>query len=229
MTADKGTAEESTGPAAQPSEPPTESYQGEPIGAFASVPAWEAWLTAQHGDSTGLWLKIGKKGCPEPTVTYSDALDAALCFGWIDAQKRPYDEQYFLQRFTGRKARSKWSKINCGRVEALTAAGRMRPAGLREVERAKADGRWDAAYEGQATAAPPEDLQRALDAEPEAAAFFGTLDRANRYAVIYRVQDAKREATRAARIEKFVEMLRKHETLHPAPAARKAASKAEQG
>ena len=143
-------------------------------------------------------------------------------------QKRPLDEQYWLQRFTARKARSRWSKINRDRAEALIATGRMRPAGLGEVERARQDGRWDAAYAGQATAEVPQDLQRALDADPEAAAFFATLDRANRYAVLYRVQDAKREATRAARIEKFVEMLRNHETLHPAPAARKTAAKAKQ-
>jgi uncharacterized protein YdeI (YjbR/CyaY-like superfamily) len=206
-----------------------ESYQGEPIRAFASVPDWEAWLVEQHGDSTGLWLKLGKKGCAEPSINYSEALDVALCFGWIDAQKRPLDEQHWLQRFTARKPRSKWSKINCGRVEALITAGRMQPAGLREVERAKQDGRWDAAYASSSTAEVPEDLQRALDAEPEAAAFFAALDRTNRYAVLYRVQDAKREATRAARIEKLVEMLRKHETIHPVPAGRKAAQEAKQG
>ncbi|HEY3867814.1 MAG TPA: YdeI/OmpD-associated family protein [Actinocrinis sp.] len=206
-----------------------ESYQGEPMLAFASVPEWEAWLAAQHGSAAGLWLKLGKKGCAQPSVSYSEALDVALCFGWIDAQKRPLDEEYWLQRFTARKPRSKWSKINRGRAEALIAAGRMRPAGLGEVERARQDGRWEAAYAGQATAEVPEDLQRALDAEPQAAAFFAALDRGNRYAVIYRVQEAKREATRAARIEKFVEMLRRHETIHPVPAGRnKAAGKAEQ-
>jgi uncharacterized protein YdeI (YjbR/CyaY-like superfamily) len=214
---------------AQSAQSAAESYQGEPIRAFASVPDWEAWLVAQHGDSTGLWLKLGKKGCAEPSINYSEALDVALCFGWIDAQKRPLDEQHWLQRFTARKPRSKWSKINCGRAEALITAGRMQPTGLREVERAKQDGRWDAAYASSSTAEVPEDLQRALDAEPEAAAFFAALDRTNRYAVLYRVQDAKREATRAARIEKFVEMLRKHETIHPVPAGRKAAQEAKKG
>jgi uncharacterized protein YdeI (YjbR/CyaY-like superfamily) len=141
----------------------------------------------------------------------------ALCYGWIDGQKRPLDEEYWLQRFTPRKARSKWSKINCGKVDALIEAGRMRPAGLREVEAARADGRWDAAYAGQATADVPEDLQRALDADDKAAEFFATLDRGNRYAILYRVQEAKRPETRAKRIEKFVAMLRAHETVHPAP------------
>jgi uncharacterized protein YdeI (YjbR/CyaY-like superfamily) len=192
-------------------------YQGQPVVAFATPDDWERWLAKEHATSTGLWVKIAKKGCPEPTVSYAEALDVALCYGWIDGQKRPLDEEYWLQRFTPRKARSKWSKINCGKVDALLTAGKMRPAGLREVEAAKADGRWDAAYAGQGTAAVPEDLQRALDRDEQAAAFFATLDRGNRYAILYRVQEAKRPETRAKRIEKFVAMLRAHETVHPVP------------
>jgi uncharacterized protein YdeI (YjbR/CyaY-like superfamily) len=172
-------------------------------------------LAVEHVTSTGLWLKLAKKGCPDPSVSYAEALDVALCFGWIDGQKRPVDDQYWLQRFTPRKPRSKWSKINCAKVDALVAAGRMRPAGLREVEQAKADGRWEAAYAGQGTATVPEDLQRALDQDEKAAEFFATLDSGNRYAILYRIQEAKRPETRARRIEKFVAMLRARETVHP--------------
>ena len=190
-------------------------YLGRPVRAFASAQVWEQWLAAEHASSDGLWLKLAKKGCPEATVNYAEARDVALCYGWIDGQKRPLDEEYWLQRFTPRKARSKWSKINCGKVEALVAAGRMQPAGLREVESAKADGRWDAAYAGQSTATVPEDLQQALDANAAAAEFFATLDRANRYAILYRVQEPKRPETRAKRIEQFVTMLQEHQTIHP--------------
>ena len=187
----------------------------EPVLIFASVEDWEAWLEAQPADSPGLWLKIAKKGCDTPSIDYAIALESALCFGWIDGQKRPLDELYWLQRFTPRKPRGKWSRINRDRATALIEAGRMRPSGLREVTRAQEDGRWDAAYESQSVATVPEDLQAALDADPRAAEFFATLDSANRYAVLYRVHDAKRPATRAARIEKFVAMLHAHETIHP--------------
>jgi uncharacterized protein YdeI (YjbR/CyaY-like superfamily) len=187
----------------------------EPTLLFASVEDWENWLEAQPADSPGLWLKIAKKGCATPGIDYPTALESALCFGWIDGQKRPLDESFWLQRFTPRKPRSRWSKINRDRATALIESGRMRPAGLSEVERARQDGRWDAAYESQSVAAVPEDLQAALDADPRAAEFFGTLDSANRYAVLYRVHEAKRASTRAARIEKFVAMLHAHETIHP--------------
>jgi uncharacterized protein YdeI (YjbR/CyaY-like superfamily) len=195
-----------------------EQYQGQPMLAFPDPAAWEKWLAAEHADASGLWLKLAKKGCPHTTVSYAEALDIALCFGWIDGQKRPLDDDYWLQRFTPRKPRGKWSKINRGKAEALIAAGRMRPTGLREVEAAKADGRWDAAYDGQSTATVPDDLRQALDADADADAFFATLDRGNRYAILYRIKEAKKPETRAARIAKFVAMLHDHQTVHPVPA-----------
>jgi uncharacterized protein YdeI (YjbR/CyaY-like superfamily) len=194
---------------------PAGEFMGRPVMGFGSAAAWRDWLAREHAASAGLWLKIPKKGCAEPGVGYAEALDEALCHGWIDGQKRPLDEDHWLQGFSPRTPRSKWSKINCGKAEALIAAGRMRPGGLSEVERAKADGRWDAAYDAQSTATVPEDLQRALDSNPAAAEFFAQLDRTNRYAVLYRVQEPKRPETRAKRIEKFVGMLEKHETIHP--------------
>lgn len=184
-----------------------------PILPFADAATWEAWLE-QHADAPGVWLKIAKKDTGIATVTYAQALDVALCFGWIDGQKRGFDATWFLQRFTPRQRGSRWSKINTEHVARLAAAGRMRPAGLAEVEAARADGRWAAAYEGQRTATVPEDLRQALDANPAAAAFFATLRGANRYAILYRVQDAKRPETRARRIERFVAMLARGETLH---------------
>jgi uncharacterized protein YdeI (YjbR/CyaY-like superfamily) len=181
---------------------------------FASRDAWEAWLDAHHEDSDGVWLKIAKKGSGLDSVTHPEALEIALCFGWIDGQRRALDERHFLQRFTPRRDRSRWSKINRDKATELIDAGRMRPAGLREVEAARADGRWDAAYDGQRTATVPEDLQRALDADERAGAFFATLSSQNRYAILYRVQDAKRPATRARRIERFVAMLREGRAIH---------------
>jgi uncharacterized protein YdeI (YjbR/CyaY-like superfamily) len=195
-----------------------ELYQGQPILAFPSQSAWENWLEAAPAGSSGVWLKLAKKGCAESTVTYAEAVEAALCFGWIDGQKRPLSDDYWLQRFSPRRPRSKWSKTNRGKAEDLTAAGRMRPAGLREVKAAQADGRWATAYEAQSTATVPDDLQRALDDDDTAAAFFATLDRANRYAILYRIQEAKKPETRAQRVTKFVAMLHDHQTLHPAPA-----------
>jgi uncharacterized protein YdeI (YjbR/CyaY-like superfamily) len=191
-----------------------ELFQGQPMRAFPDQAAWEEWLVAEHAASSGLWLKLAKTGCPHPTVSYAEALEIALCFGWIDGQKRPLDDDYWLQRFTPRKPASKWSKINRGKAEGLIAAGRIRPAGLREVEAAKADGRWAAAYDGQSTATVPDDLRRALDQDEDAAAFFATLDRGNRYAILYRINEAKKPETRAARIARFVAMLHDHQTLH---------------
>jgi uncharacterized protein YdeI (YjbR/CyaY-like superfamily) len=191
-----------------------DTKQGLPIIAFASPTKWEEWLQEHHGSSKGLWLKIAKKGSGETTVTYAEALDVALCHGWIDGQKGALDEAFFLQRFTPRGPRSKWSKINRDKVDALVAAKRMRPAGLAEVEAAKADGRWEAAYEGQRTITVPGDLQKELDANPKAAAFFATLSSVNRYAILYRIQDAKKPETRAARIAKFLGMLERGETVH---------------
>jgi uncharacterized protein YdeI (YjbR/CyaY-like superfamily) len=186
-----------------------------PVLCFESTDAWDAWLAAHHAGSPGLWLKIAKKGAAGRTISYSDALDVALCHGWIDGQKGRHDDEYWLQRFTPRKPGSKWSKINTERVAALTASGRMRPAGLREVERAQADGRWEQAYESQSRVTVPEDLARALAANERARAFFATLDSANRYAILYRIGTAKKPETRAKRIDTFVTMLSEHKKIHP--------------
>jgi len=185
-----------------------------PVLPFPSAGAWEAWLRREHARAAGVWLKIAKKDSGIASVTYSEALDVALCFGWIDGQKRGFDDTWFLQRFTPRKRGSRWSRINTEHAERLLAAGRMHAAGLAQVEAARADGRWDDAYDGQRTASVPADLQAALDADPAAAAFFATLRGANRYAILYRVQDAKRPETRARRIDRFVAMLARGETLH---------------
>ena len=182
--------------------------------SFASAADWLAWLDAEHDRSPGVWLVIAKKGAPTPSVTYAEALDGALRYGWIDGQKAARDQHVWLQRFTPRAPRSRWSRLNRDKAVALIGEGLMRPAGLRQVELAQADGRWDAAYAGQATAEVPDDLRAALDADPGAAAFFATLTGANRYAILYRVQDAKRPETRAKRIEQYVALCREHRTLH---------------
>jgi uncharacterized protein YdeI (YjbR/CyaY-like superfamily) len=195
--------------------PEASPRDGLPIVSFLSPDEWEEWLEDEHATSRGVWLKIARKGTGRLSVSYDEALDVALAHGWIDGQKGRYDDEHWVQRFTPRTPRSRWSKINCARAGALIAAGRMRPAGLAEVERAKADGRWEAAYDGQSTATVPEDLQRALDAHPAARDFFATLSGANRYAILYRVQDAKRPETRARRIAQFVEMLAERRSLHP--------------
>lgn len=192
-----------------------DTKQGLPIRAFPSQEVWEEWLAEHHRTSKGLWLKIAKKGSGVETVSYAEALDVALCHGWIDGQKGTLDEAFWLQKFTPRTSRSKWSKVNRDKALALIEAKRMRPAGLAEVEKAQADGRWEAAYDSQSKAAVPEDFQQELDANPEAAAFFATLDSANRYAVLYRIQEAKKPETRAKRIEKFVGMLERREKVHP--------------
>jgi len=184
------------------------------IWLFAGPTDLEEWLEANAADSPGIWLKIAKKGAPEPSVTYAEALELALCFGWIDSQKRGLDDTHFLQRFTPRRPRGRWSKINREKCEALEAAGALRPAGAAEVAAAKADGRWDAAYESARTAQVPEDLQRELDANPKAAAFFAELDSANRYAITYRLQEAKKPETRERRLTKFVAMLDRGEKIH---------------
>jgi uncharacterized protein YdeI (YjbR/CyaY-like superfamily) len=185
-----------------------------PIHLFAEPRDLEDWLEENHGSTQGIWLKIAKKGADEASATYAEALELALCFGWIDSQKRGFDERHFLQRFTPRRPRGRWSKINREKAEALIEAGRMRPAGLAEVEAAKADGRWEAAYEGQRTASVPADLQRQLDARPKAAEFFASLDSANRYAIVYRLEEAKKPETRERRLEKFVAMLERGEKIH---------------
>ncbi len=185
-----------------------------PILLFAAPAELEAWLEENHDSSQGVWLKIAKKGAPEASVTYSEALELALCFGWIDSQKRAFDGTHFLQRFTPRRPRGRWSKINREKAEALVESGRMRPAGLAEVEAAEADGRWEAAYAGQRAATVPPDLQRELDANPAAAEFFASLDSANRYAILYRLGEAKKPATRERRLRKFVAMLARGEKVH---------------
>ena len=183
---------------------------------FATVEDWEAWLREHHETvAAGVWIKFARKASGIPTVTYREALHVALRFGWIDGQARGVDESWYQQRFTPRRARSIWSKRNRDFATALIEAGEMEPAGLREVERAKADGRWDAAYDAPSTATVPDDLQAALDASPAATEFFAGLDRQNRYAILHRVQTAKRPETRARRIEKFVAMLAAGERIHP--------------
>ena len=183
--------------------------------AFASPKAWDAWLQKHHAKSPGLWLKLAKKGAGGKSVTYAEALEVALAWGWIDGQRRSHDDTAFLQKFTPRGPRSIWSKINREKALALIAAGEMKPSGLAEVERAKRDGRWDAAYDSPSRASVPEDLAAAFAANPRAAEFFATLNATNRYAVLFRVQTAKKPETRLKRITQFVEMLAKHEKLHP--------------
>jgi len=185
-----------------------------PIVPFAAPAEMEAWLEQHHSSSKGIWLKIAKKGSGVASVTYGEALELALCFGWIDSQKRGFDEGYFLQRFTPRRPRGRWSRINREKAEALIAAGAMRPAGVAEVEAAKADGRWEAAYAGQRTAEVPDDLRRELDSNKAAREFFAGLGGANRYAILYRLNDAKKPETRARRLRKFVAMLERGETIH---------------
>ena len=186
-----------------------------PVIAFESAAGWDAWLADHSGDAAGIWLKLAKKGSGIPSVSYSEAVDVALCHGWIDGQKAGLDGEHWLQRFTPRKPGSKWSRINTQRVAVLIESGRMRPAGLREVERAKADGRWEAAYHSQSTATVPADFAAALAEDQRASAFFETLNGANRYAILYRIADAKRPQTRARRIADFVAMLSEHKQLHP--------------
>jgi len=181
---------------------------------FESKKKFADWLAKNHDKSAGLWLKIAKKASGIPTVTYAEALDVALCYGWIDGQKGSFDEQYFLQKFTPRRPKSIWSKINVGHVERLIASGEMKPAGLKAIEAAKQDGRWDAAYQGQKTISVPEDFQSALDKNKKAKAFFATLKGANRYAFLFRIQTAKKAETRARRISQFVEMLERGEKFH---------------
>ena len=182
----------------------------------ADAAAWRAWLAEHHEGSAGVSLVLAKKGITEPTsLTYDQALDEALCYGWIDGQVQRRDETTYRQRFTRRRSRSSWSKRNVGIVERLRLEGRMHPAGVAEVERAKADGRWDAAYAGPASIEVPPDLAAALAAEPRAGAMFEILTAQNRYAVLYRIDTAKRAETRSRRIEQFVAMLARGETVYP--------------
>jgi uncharacterized protein YdeI (YjbR/CyaY-like superfamily) len=182
---------------------------------FESAAEWADWLDKNHGLCDGLWLRLAKKSAPLQSVTYAEALEEALCYGWIDGQRKSHDEESFLQKFTPRRSRSIWSQVNRKKALALIENGRMKPAGLREIEKAQADGRWEAAYAPATTAQVPEDLQLALDANPAAQAFFATFKSNNRYAILFRLQTVKRAETRARKIEQFVAMLEKGETIYP--------------
>src|SRR6478735_6639834 len=181
---------------------------------FDDDKAFEAWLVDNASTASHVWMRMAKKGSGVASIDWTTAVDVALCFGWIDGIARRIDDEWYVQRFTPRRAKSVWSKINRERIERLTAEGPMRPAGLAEVERAKADGRWDAAYAGGRTMEVPDDLQRELDARPGAAAFFATLNSQNLYSILYRLHDAKRPETRARRLAKFVAMLEAGETIY---------------
>jgi uncharacterized protein YdeI (YjbR/CyaY-like superfamily) len=191
-----------------------EERAGLPIRAFADLAAWEAWLADQPRSSPGVWLKLAKASAGVASVTKAEAIDGALCHGWIDGQLNPYDDDWWLIRFTPRKPRGKWSEKNRKRATELMAEGRIARAGRAEIDAAKADGRWEAAYAPQGSATVPDDLAAALDAAPTARAFFDTLTGANRYAILYRVHEAKKPETRAARIAKFVAMCARGETVH---------------
>jgi uncharacterized protein YdeI (YjbR/CyaY-like superfamily) len=185
----------------------------QPVLFFATPADLEAWLDEHGEESDGIWLKFAKKGSGIRSVVYAEAVEVALCRGWIDGQAKRLDEQHYLQRFTPRRPRSKWSRINREKAERLIAEGRMRPAGLREIERAREDGRWDDAYDPPTTATVPDDFQQALDAEPAARKFFETLGSTKRYSFLYRIADAKRPETRARRIAEYVELLAGGKTL----------------
>jgi uncharacterized protein YdeI (YjbR/CyaY-like superfamily) len=182
---------------------------------FASKKKWSDWLNKQHDKSAGVWLKLAKKGSEIRSVTYDEAVDAALCCGWIDGQKKGFDDKFWLQKFTPRGSRSIWSKINTEKAEKLIKSGEMKPAGLKAVEAAKQDGRWDAAYESQKNISVPPDFQVALDKNSKAKAFFAKLNSANRYAILFRIHNSKKAETRLRRIRQFVEMLENGEKLHP--------------
>ena len=186
-----------------------------PVLAFGSADAWEKWLAEQHDEAAGVWLKIAKQGSAEATVTYPEALEIAICFGWIDGQKGRLDDDFWLQRFTPRRPGGRWSKINTEKAAALLESGRMHPAGIREVDLARADGRWEVAYAGQRVIEVPDDLRAALAANDAASEFFETISSVNRYAILYRIGSVKRPETRARKIAQYVAMLAEHQTIHP--------------
>ncbi len=186
-----------------------------PILLFETQADWEAWLDENHATQPGVWLRLAKKGSGLKSVNYTEAVEAALCFGWIDGQARGFDELSHVQRFTPRRPNSKWSKINRGRAETLIASGRMRPAGMKAIEQAKQNGQWEAAYDSPRTATTPPDFQAELDKDPEARAFFEALDSRNRFAILYRIQTAVKAETRARRIQKLILMLKNREKLYP--------------
>jgi uncharacterized protein YdeI (YjbR/CyaY-like superfamily) len=190
------------------------STQGE-TRLFKDQAAWSAWLDKNHARSSGIWLRIAKKNSGLQSVSYAEAIDAALCYGWIDGQKRPESEQAWLQRFCPRSAKSIWSKINREKALALIKNGRMMPAGQQAIEKARSNGRWESAYDSPSRAAVPDEFESALKTSPKAKSFFETLDRANRYAVLFRIQTAKKTETRARNIQKFIAMLERGEKIHP--------------
>jgi uncharacterized protein YdeI (YjbR/CyaY-like superfamily) len=181
---------------------------------FENKKKWSDWLARQHARSAGVWMKLAKKDSGVPSLTYEEALDVALCYGWIDGQKKGFDDKYWLQKFTPRGPRSIWSKINTEKAERLIASGEMKPAGLKVIEAARQDGRWAAAYSSQKNMSVPEDFQAALAKNPKAKAFFTTLNSVNRYAILFRIQTAKKAETRLKRIQKFVDMLERGEKLY---------------
>jgi uncharacterized protein YdeI (YjbR/CyaY-like superfamily) len=191
------------------------ALNGLPIKLFTPPLEWARWLRVHHLEPEGIWLKIAKKGHGTVSVSYAEALDEALCFCWIDGQKQSYDEYYFLQKFTPRRPKSVWSKINVEKVAALTVAGRMKPTGVLEVEKAKQDGPWDQAYDSNRTNTVPPDFQSALDQHPNAKEFFATLNKTNVYAILWRIQTARKSETRQAKIEKFIAMLEDKQVIHP--------------
>lgn len=186
-----------------------------PLLDLPDMAAWEAWLEENSETAAGVWLRLARKNSGLQTVSYPDAVEVALCFGWIDGQKKSFDDRSSIQRFTPRRARSLWSKINVAKATALLESGRMRPGGIRVIEAAKADGRWDAAYDGSASATVPDELARALDARPAAKAFFESLNSANRFAIIFRIQTARKPETRAKWVKRLVEMLERGEKILP--------------
>ncbi|HEV2596429.1 MAG TPA: YdeI/OmpD-associated family protein [Sphingomicrobium sp.] len=192
----------------------TEERAGLPILAFVDADALDRWLESQPESASGLWIKFSKAGSDVPSVTKAEAIDVALCHGWIDGQLNAFDDHHWLVRFTPRKPRSKWSQVNRSRAIELAKAGRIRPRGLAQIAAAKADGRWDAAYPPASQAEVPADLQAALDRSPDAAAFFANLKGANRYAILYRIAAMKKQKSRARKISDFIAMLERHETVH---------------
>jgi uncharacterized protein YdeI (YjbR/CyaY-like superfamily) len=186
-----------------------------PVLRFKNQKAWERWLSRNHAKSTGVWLRLAKKGSDIQSLTHGEALDSALCYGWIDAHKKPESPQAWLERFTPRGQRSIWSKINRQKATALAECGRMHPAGLSEMQRAQEDGRWDAAYDSPRSATVPQDFQAALDKSAKAKAFFAALESRNRYAILFRIQTVKKAETRARKISQFIAMLERHEKIHP--------------
>ncbi|SDY44010.1 Uncharacterized conserved protein YdeI, YjbR/CyaY-like superfamily, DUF1801 family [Collimonas sp. OK242] len=186
-----------------------------PIQLFDRQKDWAAWLKKNHDKSPGVWLRLAKKSSDRTSVSYPEALESALCFGWIDGQKKSDDDDFWLQKFTPRSVKSIWSRINRDNALKLIESGRMMPSGLKEIERARNDGRWDAAYDSASASTVPADFQAALDASPRAQTFFASLNSSNRYAVLFRIQTAKKAETRAKRIQDYTRMLERHEKFHP--------------